>query len=92
MRRSLDAHLRLESKVAGAGGIVLAFAAKSTWERYPGASFCSDQFVSLRMRKMEPKRMRKRIPMMWMKKKEVMRMKVGIIDVGRMGGIGLRAE
>nr|XP_009930327.1 PREDICTED: uncharacterized protein LOC104327139 [Opisthocomus hoazin] len=27
------------------------------------------------MRKMEPKRMRKRIPMMWMKKKEVMRMK-----------------
>lgn len=41
------------------------------------------------MRKMELKRMRKRILMMWMKKKVVMRMKVGITGIGRMGGIGL---
>lgn len=78
--------------MAGAVEIVLALAAKSTWECHPDASFCSDQFVSLRMRKMELKRMRKRILMMWMKKKVVMRMKVGIIGVGRMGGIRLWEE
>lgn len=88
MYRSLDGHLRLDSEVAGAAEIVLAHAAKSTWECHPDASFCSDQFVSLRMRKMELKRMRKIILMMWMKKK-VMRMKVGIIGGGRMGEIGL---
>lgn len=33
--------------------------------------------------------MRKRIPMTWMKKKVVTRMKVGIIGIGRMGGIRL---
>lgn len=42
------------------------------------------------MRKMELKRMKKRILMMWMKKKKVvMRMKVGIIALGRMGIIKL---
>lgn len=70
--------------------VVLALAAKSTWECHPDANFCSDQFVSLRMRKMELKRMKKRILMMWMKKKKVvMRMKVGIIALGRMGIIKL---
>ena len=92
MQRSLDAQLRLESEVAGAVEIVLALAAKRTWKCHPDANFCSDQFVSFRMRKTELKRMQKRTLMMWMKKKVVMRMKVGIIGIGRMGGIRLQGN
>lgn len=90
MQRSLDAHLRLEPEAAGAVEMGLALAARSIWKRHPDAYFCSAQFLSFRMRKMELKRMRKRILMMWMKKKAVMRMKVGIIGIGRVGGIGLQ--
>lgn len=36
---------------------------------------------------MELKRMRKRIQRMWMKKKVVMKMTVGMISIGRMGGL-----
>lgn len=39
------------------------------------------------MRRMELKRMRKRILRMWMKKKVVMRMMVSMISIGRMGGL-----
>lgn len=83
-QRSLKAHLRLESEVAGAVESAAALAAKNTWKCHPNANFCTDQFVLFRMRKTELKRMRKRILMMWMKKKVVMRMKVGIIGIGRM--------
>lgn len=40
------------------------------------------------MRRMELKRMRKRILRMWMKKKVVMRMMVSMISIWRMGGLG----
>lgn len=69
------------------GRDVLTLAAKSTWERHRDSSFCSDKFVLLRMRKMELKRMRKRIQRMWMKKKVVMKMTVGMISIGKMGGL-----
>lgn len=71
-----------------AEALEMVLVAKSTWKCHPGTSFCSDQFVSFRMRRTELMRMMKRIPMMWMKKKVVMRMKVGKIEgIGGCRGI-----
>lgn len=73
--------------MAGALELVV-LVAKSTWKCHPGTNFCSDRFVSFRMRRMELTTMMKRILMMWMKKKVVMRMKVGKIEgIGGCRGI-----
>jgi len=74
--------LQLEAGVAGMFSLLQQ---ESTWECHPDSRLCSDKFVLLRMKKMELKRMRKRILRMWMKKKVVTRMTVGMISIGRMG-------
>lgn len=63
-----------------AGALEIVLVAESMCKFHPGTSFCSDQFVSFRMRRTELMKMMKKILMMWMKKKVVMRMKVGKIE------------